>query len=199
MLELDDLKPWKAFWFSHEIRQSLVSVRIISFWQKYRILEANMFITSHSKIHNIVERNPRCPDDTWWRSHGHTHTSLTRTSQAWSSRGGGRRTWWPRCWSWGCGAARCGPARSHWSSSHWVLCQCTSGPHPHPVGQDRWRRWKVYCNKDSHYVMYEQLLTYPVDWMLNLSWTSPMLNLWPSIVHRLTPHLSGSPLASWGM
>ena len=41
--------------------------------------------------------------------------------------------------------------------------------------------------------------TYLVDCMENSSLTSPVLNRWPSVVQRLTPHLAGSPRANCGM
>lgn len=38
-----------------------------------------------------------------------------------------------------------------------------------------------------------------VDWMVNLSWTSPIENRWPSTVQMEMPHLSLGTRANCGM
>ena len=150
-----------------------------------------------------------------WRSHGHTHTSQRQTFQAWPCRAREMRTWWHHCLPLGC------VVDLHWIpfkyfqedeiptiiiQDNFIKISATwfspniflNHIRPKLVQWEGVGKWfAVRYNMNMHSINIVEC--HLVDWMEKFSLTSPIENLWPSMVQRLTPHLEGSPLASWGM
>ena len=60
-----------------------------------------------------------------------------------------------------------------------------------------WYLWTISVPSSSK--VKEYVIGLLVDWIVNLSWTSPIENLCPSTVQIEMPHLSFGTLANWGM
>ena len=134
-----------------------------------------------------------------WKSCGQTQTFLRLTVQAWPCRAVELQTWWLHCWPWGCVAGCCGPCRFHWNYDHWALVRCIYVQLRNQGFQHRGHRWMVCWGKRDGELDFYLNQSYLVDWIEKLSLVSPMEYLWPSMVHKLIPHLVGSPLASCGI